>query len=211
MCNIYKNLNLEDIKGEIWEDIEDFPHYQVSNMGRIKRLKYKGKVKRINKKGEEVRQTYNEKILTQSIDTYGYLQVRLTKINKNKRTTIKVHKLVAKVFVSNPKNKPQVNHINEDKTDNRVENLEWATAAENNRHGTRNERAGVSISQAWKNQKIYQYDKNNHLIAIYNSIQEAKRDGYDHNEISLCLNGKSKTHKGYIWKRKGEDKNESRG
>ena len=76
--------------------------------------------------------------------TYGYLVVKLCK--NNIRSNKKIHRLVAQAFIPNPENKPQVNHIDEDKTNNMVSNLEWMTAKENTNHGTRNERSGKSQS-----------------------------------------------------------------
>ena len=112
---IYKNLDLKDMEGEIWKDIKEYEGlYQVSNMGRVKSLNY-------NRSGKE-------KIMKQSFDK-GYLRVGLTKNRKIK--TIKVHRLVAIAFIPNVENKPEVDHINTIKTDNRVENLRFVTGIEN--------------------------------------------------------------------------------
>ena len=110
---IYKNLSLEDMEGEIWKDIEGFEKkYQISNMGRVKSLRC-GK----------------ERILKQSFDGNGYLKVGLTKDGKIK--TFTTHKLVAITFIKNIEDKPCVDHINTIKTDNRVENLRFVTHKEN--------------------------------------------------------------------------------
>jgi len=77
--------------------------------------------------------------LTPKLSTPGYYRVTLS--SHGIKNTISIHRLVALAFIPNPQNKPTVNHINEIKTDNRVENLEWATIAEQNRHGTRTQRA----------------------------------------------------------------------
>lgn len=112
---------------EVWKDIAGYEGvYQVSNHGRVKSLDRLVKHARfglVKRKG---------KILKPFIDTYGYLEVRLCKDGGG--VCCSVHRLVLSAFVPNPENKETVNHINENKTDNRVENLEWATQYENMHH-----------------------------------------------------------------------------
>lgn len=119
-----------DIFDEIWKDVVGYEGlYQVSNLGRIKALcveKYRGKYKHRRP----------ESLLRPKTHRDGYMCATLcnNKINR----MFQMHRLVATAFIPNPENKPQVNHIDGNKANNQVENLEWVTAAENTRHSYAN-------------------------------------------------------------------------
>lgn len=119
------DLKVENLQGEKWERIDD-TIYAVSNFGRVKRLEHEFFNKRLV--------YYPEKILTPALNSRGYYNIVL-RIN-GKKTTRTVHRLVAKAFVKNPKGYNVVNHIDECKTNNRADNLEWVTAEQNLNHGT---------------------------------------------------------------------------
>ena len=178
--------------GEIYEGL-----YQVSNWGRILSLNYNHTGKPGLMKPSEV--------------GGGYLQVQLWKNGKTK--TCSVHRLVAEAFLDNPENKPEVNHKDEDKTNNFVflnedgsvdkekSNLEWVWHIDNMNHGTRNERAGKAISKALTNgklsKKVLQFTLDGEFIREYPSIMECSRNGFDKGAVCKCCNGKLKTHKGF--------------
>lgn len=114
---------------EIWKDIKGYEgKYQVSNYGSVKTLNY--------------RRTGTARLLIPKNDK-GYLAVGLYK--NGKRKMFLIHRLVAEAFIPNPENLPQVNHIDEDKTNNYVENLEWCTQSYNNNYGTRLKRVSESL------------------------------------------------------------------
>ena len=129
---------------EIWEDIVGYEGlYQVSNLGRVKSLD------RIDASGHRRK----GKILKPKINHGGYVQINL--YNNSIRKTVSVHRIVAIAFIPNDdiENKTEVNHLNEVKTDNRVENLQWCSPKENVNHGTCIERRAKTCHQTCEKRK----------------------------------------------------------
>ena len=185
------------MKGEIWKDIEGYEGlYQVSNMGRVKSLNY--------------RRTGKEEILKGVDYGEGYLYVSLWKDGKVKQC--RINRLVAQAFIENPQNLPEVNHKNEDKTDNRVENLEYCSSSYNVNYGTRNKKVAEKLKgkkhSEEHNKKIgkklskpvFSVDKESGLIMWWESAMEASRQtGISQGNISNCCKGKAKSAGNHIW------------
>lgn len=153
------------MKEEIWKSAPQNSNYQISNFGRIKNLykKYGHKFSKI--KSEET-------ILKLSVQNNGYYSVSID--NKS----YLIHRLVAEVFIPNPDNKPQVNHIDLNKLNNHVDNLEWVTPKENNAHARKlgaYKEAIVNTSIKKVRAKIVnQYDLNKNYIRSYLGSKEAE-------------------------------------
>lgn len=198
---------------EKWRDIKGYEGlYQISNLGNIKsltRIEYtynylkKEKIKRVRK----------EKLISSNNNVKRYKIVSLTKNGKTKTFTI--HRLVAQTFIPNPENKPQVNHINGIKTDNRVENLEWCSASENIIHAYKNnlltssqkqkEAAKKTIKKAAKakRRKVYQLTMEGKKIKLWNSMYELyKKYNYSWGTIRKVCIGQQEFAYGYKWKYK---------
>lgn len=191
---ISESLNLESFEGEEWKTIIDYSFYQISNYARVKSL-YK-EVIRID--GQF--QPYHERILKQAFDDFGYKRISLVGDN-NKRKTKKIHRLVAKAFIPNPENKPQVNHKKEIKHLNWFDELEWNTVRENCNHGTRNKRMKKTSTNGKLSKEIAQLNLDGTFVRYWKSAHEARRNGYCNKAISNVINKKNryKSHAGYKW------------
>lgn len=168
-------------ENEVWKDIEGYEDsYKVSNLGRVKSLD------RIDALGHRRK----GKILAITLATNGYRKIGLMKDGNTKNHS--VHRLVAKAFLDNSSNLPQVNHKDEDKTNNVVSNLEWCTQSYNNGYGTRNERAAKANEKP-----IYVVTSSGNRY-FFRSIEKAvELLGLKSCAISDCLHGRQKHHRGF--------------
>lgn len=170
---------------EIWKDIKGYKNYQVSNLGRVR-----SKDRVIIRNDGETRH-YKSKILTPQITKKGYLRVSL--YNDNGIKSANIHRLVAFAFIENKSNLPQINHIDGNKKNNRVNNLEWCDNRYNQIH---------AISKGLRNIKpIIQYSKDNFIIKKWKSpILASKELGVDLSHILQVCKGQRVTAGGYKWK-----------
>lgn len=165
--------------------IKNFQDYYITDKGNI----YSRKVAPHNNPSGRIK-----KINAQFCGR-GYLQIILRKGNKNHNKL--VHRLVAEAFIPNPENKPQVNHKNGIKTDNRVENLEWVTNSENQKHRFR------VLKKCFCGEKAVLQMLNNRIVSEFCSAAEAERKtGISKDGIRRCCLGKYLTSGGYKWKYK---------
>lgn len=180
---------------EVWKPIEGYEgYYEVSNAGRVRsvdRIVWRQNAEnawKVSLKG---------KLIALHLRRDGYPIVNLYKGHKS--CGFAVHRLVAKAFVENPLNRPEVDHINTERTDNRACNLRWVNRSENNKNPITNKR--MSDAKKGKGCKpVSQYDKCGNLIAEYPSIRAAaKATGFDVMTISNNVKGKHINPK-YDWK-----------
>lgn len=161
---------------EMWKKVpipEYSELYLISSMGRLKNIK-------------------RNKILAICLDSDGYPHYTL--YNKKKRKPITAHRLVAMAFIENPLNLPCVNHKDENKTNNAVNNLEWCAVAYNNSYGTRLERT------AEKNSKPIAQISRGEVVAIFkNAVEAARCTGTNYSKIRMCCRGARKSAGGYQW------------
>lgn len=152
---------------EIWKQLVGYEgHYEVSNKGRVKSIS-----RSIPTCYKSVR-TVGETILKQC-DYRGYLAISLNVNNKCKM--MRVHRAVAEAFIPNPDNKPFVNHIDSNKTNNEVSNLEWVTNGENMDHARKNNRWRPILGQLLPRIPVQQFTLDGKLIATYMNIAAAAK------------------------------------
>jgi len=171
---------------EIWKDVVGFDGvYKVSNLGRVY-------------------STLSKKVLKQMPRRHGYLSVWLYGnggISGRNGKAYSVHRLVAEAFCEKRDGANEVNHLNEDKTDNRAENLEWCTHQENSKHGTRGARISARNTNGKQSKPVYAYDKvTGEFVKSYPSMGEITRTtNYSVRNIGNVIAGKVPSAYGYIW------------
>lgn len=173
---------------EIWKGVKGYEDlYEVSSFGRVRSLPRTCR----KLEGREMNDyIYQGKMLRPYRDKKGYLSVRLYR--KRIAKDIKVHRLVAQTFIQNPDHLPQINHKDENKANNRADNLEWCTNLYNRNYGSNGDRSKI---------KVAQYDKSGNLIAVYPSVKfAALAVGVAPTNISGVLHGLRKTSGGFVWK-----------
>lgn len=155
---------------EQWKDIKGYEgYYQISSYGKVKNI-------------------VTGNILKPSKSKTGYLHITLCYTN---RKDFLIHRLVALAFLQNPNNFPEVNHKDEDKSNNCADNLEWCTAKYNVNYG--------KGSKA-RNTKVIQYDLKNNMIKIWESMKEVEEElGIKYQCISRCCSGLRKSTGGFLW------------
>lgn len=182
---------------EIWKDVTGYEGlYKISSLGCLKSLS------RLINSSNNNKRRIKECILKLRVNPYnGYIQVLLSKNHKIK--PFYIHRLVASEFIENPDNLPQVNHKDENKLNNRVDNLEWCSASYNVAYGTGRKRA---IITSLKNGTFYNCEALSKKVKcietgkIYLSAQEAGRQtGLDNSGISKCCRGTYKKCGGFKW------------
>lgn len=183
---------------EIWKEIENYPDYEISSYGRVKSLKW-GKTR----------------MLKFSTNNSGYLTIHLRKNGKTKSYLI--HRLVANAFIPNPDNKPCIDHIDGNPSNNRVENLRWVTQKENSnnpitRNNIRNSK--INVYQGINNpnfgnrgklnplsKSVLQFDKNDNFIKKWDSMVDIERElKYNVSPIGACCNQRKYRHTAYGYK-----------
>lgn len=194
-------FNEVSIQGEIWKDVPDFPLYKVSNLGRLCSMWGCGR------------------IIERKPRNNGYIILSLYNKNNKKCISkmISLHRLVANVFIPNPNNKPQVNHKNGIKTDNRAENLEWVTVSENGYHATNVIKTnkvpymkGFKMPESAIKKLSKRMLEKNHKAKkvmcietgeIFSSARQASiKIGLKGNQVAYCCTGKKRSAKKLHWK-----------
>ena len=181
---------------EIWKDIEGYEGlYQVSNLGNVKSLDHmrKNGTNEYMQKGKLLKPQLNNKT--------RYFHIRLSKNGKVKNFLL--HRIIAQAFIVNPNNYKEINHKDENPSNNSLQNLEWCDKKYNINYGKGNQiRSQTEIKTKKGGKRVYQFDLENNLLKIWNNQLEIKKElGISQtNNISNCCNGKRKSAYGYKWR-----------
>lgn len=173
---------------EIWKPVVGYEGlYECSSLGNVRSSNYN--------------HTNKPKLLKQELCKNGGLRVTLYKHTK---TRFLVHRLVAQAFIPNPDNLPEIDHISTDRTDNKIENLRWATRKSNmNNPLTRNNLSTSKLAKTYNIKPVLQYTPNGKYLKEYICLREAERlTGINHSSIMRVCKGKQYSAGGFIWKYK---------
>jgi len=169
---------------EIWKELEGFSKYKFSNTGKVWSKS-------------------SNKEMSLDLKQSGYARISLYNDDEKKQKTLSVHRLIAITFIPNPENKPTVNHINHNRADNRVENLEWATMAEQN--NDKKEASKEVISKRLNNSRaVWRCSLDGTKLELYKKIDDAKKwlsekNGSKHYNITKACKNKIKSAYGFKW------------
>lgn len=194
-------MKKEDKELEIWKPIPNYEEYEVSTFGRVKRLAYD---KPVCGGGF---QHCNERILSPQPRKNGYQAVVLSK--KGIVKSFLIHRLVALTFIPNPSNLPQINHKDENPSNNCVDNLEWCDQKYNSNYGTSKDRIALKLKNGLLSKSVQQYRTDGIFVKEYPSAIEASRQlGLSVSGIVSCCNcnPKYKTCGNYQWKYSNSNK-----
>ena len=201
------------MENEIWKQINGYEGlYEVSNLGNVRSVE-----RRVWSRGFYI--TLKGKPKKQVIDKRGYCIVFLSKDGKEK--THRVHRLVANAFIQNPYNKPEIDHINTNKQDNRADNLKWVTPKENSENVISHKKQIDAWDDELKRKmiesrrsngsknapiKVYQYTLEGEFVAEYPTIKDAKKALLTNNNIGKAVDREDKSSCGYLWRSKKEER-----
>lgn len=179
---------------EKWQDFKGYEgYYQVSSFGQVR------SVDRVVVGVDGKTYHYKGRILKQAKTSDGYKTVQLFKDNGLK--TFKVHRMIALTFIPNPNNKPEVNHIDGNKSNNHISNLEWVTRSENLKHAVKHGLSSpVKAIEATK-KKVELVDDNGNAIKRWNTMTAAADEmGVHISNVSMCCHGKLKSTGGHFFR-----------
>lgn len=175
---------IPDLEGEVWKPIKRYEGlYQVSNMGRVKKINYRGSQKDYLLKPHNIH--------------HGYMWVNLYKDGKAKGFA--VHRLVYTSFYGDIQSGFEINHKNENSSDNRLINLEAISHRDNVNYGSHNKRVSEKLKNGSLSKIVYQYSLDGVLVKIWPSAEECGRNGFCAENITTCCRGIRFTSDCFIW------------